>query len=388
MKSNLNTTKISQMMFYINSRNWGDFVAKGELNNWRQILGTLITYCEDASALNSFAEILGDRLEASDNPGTAALCYIVSGNIDKLVQNIQKFGNSVGDEDKASYLQETVEKILILRKTENAVAGSLSNSILQKYAFLLSSQGQFKDALSFLVGSDETDPQIAEMKNRLGRNTTEPVHHQVSAQQPAATHPSYAAPTTATTSNPYQKANRRTQQQIPQPTTNHFQPPTQPAVPFQPMVSQPMVPQPMTPMSHPMSHPMSQPMTHSPMPSQTLPPAAQPIVSQPPPMTSLPSVPTPAMPSQPMNPMTVNEPIPTPNNTFTPPSGNSFTPSNTSLNNQPNSLPPSNGGIPPPNVSNKNKCHAIDQGSPDQIARSVDPCYQYIFTVAIIFEYQ
>ena len=334
------------MMFYINSRNWADFVAKGDLNNWRQILGTLITYCEDASALNSFAEILGDRLEASDNPGTAALCYIVSGNIDKLVQNIQKCGNSAGDEDKASYLQETVEKILILRKTENAVAGSLSNSILQKYAFLLSSQGQFKDALSFLVGSDETDPQISEMKNRLRRNTAEPVHQQVAAQQPAMTNSPYTAPTSA--SNPYQKANRRAQQPVPQPTTNHFQPPTQPAVPFQPMVSQPMVPQPM----NPMSHPMSQPMSHSPMPSQPLPPAAQPIVSQPPPMTSLPSVPTPAMHSQSMNPMTVNEPIPTPSNTFTPPSGNSFTPSNTSLNNQPNSLPPSTGGVPPPNVSN------------------------------------
>ena len=371
------------MMFYINSRNWADFVAKGELNNWRQILGTLITYCEDASALNSFAEILGDRLEASDSPGTAALCYIVSGNIDKLVQNIQKFGNSVGDEDKASYLQETVEKILILRKTENAVAGSLSNSILQKYAFLLSSQGQFKDALSFLVGSDETDPQIAEMKNRLGRNTTEPVHHQVAAQQPATTHPSYAtpAPTPAATSNPYQKPNRRTQQQIPQPTTNHFQPPTQQApVPFQPMVSQPMVPQPMTPMSHPMSQPMSHPMSQ-PMPSQTLPPAAQPIVSQPPPMTS--SVPTPAMPSQPMNPMTVNEPIPTPNNTFTPPSGNSFTPSNTSLNNQPNSLPPSTGGIPPPNVSNISTCYLGIHGP---IGALIPDAINIFLLVAITFE--
>ena len=51
----------------------------------------------------------------------------------------------------AVYLQEMIEKVLIMRKTPQAELGQRGLAVLREYALLLSSQGQFKDALAFLI---------------------------------------------------------------------------------------------------------------------------------------------------------------------------------------------------------------------------------------------
>ena len=44
-----------------------------------------------------------------------------------------------------------IEKVLIMRKTPQAELGPRGLAVLREYALLLSSQGQFKDALAFLL---------------------------------------------------------------------------------------------------------------------------------------------------------------------------------------------------------------------------------------------
>ena len=90
----------------------------------------------------------------------------------KLLVNIEKYqicqGAPLGG---ASYLQEMVEKVLILRATPAAQLGARGLGVLREYALLISSQGQFKDALGFLSeGSNEAD---SELIDRLKSNTGE-----------------------------------------------------------------------------------------------------------------------------------------------------------------------------------------------------------------------
>ena len=149
------------MCFLIGSRLWAPFllIGKGFYS------GQFWLDFSDDQQLYTLSESLGDRLEASGQYGLeAGICYVVAGNVDKdrgiqnvyknwnfdhfvyhwkkLLINIEKYGIYQGAaQGGAVYLQEMVEKILIMRKTPSAVVGPRGLAVLREYALLLSSQG-------------------------------------------------------------------------------------------------------------------------------------------------------------------------------------------------------------------------------------------------------
>eukprot|EP00066_Takifugu_rubripes_P030540 XP_011619806.1 PREDICTED: protein transport protein Sec31A-like [Takifugu rubripes] len=70
------------------TQNWRDIVQSCDLDNWKEALAALLTYAhpEDFACL---CDILGGRLENEKTEKCclqACLCYICSGNIERLVE--------------------------------------------------------------------------------------------------------------------------------------------------------------------------------------------------------------------------------------------------------------------------------------------------------------
>ena len=90
-------------------------------------MSSILTYVPDTE-LPSLLDVIASRLEASGKSEEAAAAYIMSGNVDKLVSCLKKFFYTGS---AASELQLLVEKVLILRQTQNATIGDESNSVLE-----------------------------------------------------------------------------------------------------------------------------------------------------------------------------------------------------------------------------------------------------------------
>ena len=85
----------------VTDRNWSEIAERGDLNNWREILSSLVTFAkpEEFTKLcgkkcvcvcccmcnNVFIDVLGERLERVGHYERSALCYICSGNVEKFV---------------------------------------------------------------------------------------------------------------------------------------------------------------------------------------------------------------------------------------------------------------------------------------------------------------
>uniref|UniRef100_A0A8C8CU12 Protein transport protein Sec31A n=1 Tax=Oncorhynchus tshawytscha TaxID=74940 RepID=A0A8C8CU12_ONCTS len=162
---------ISMLISSVVTQNWGDIVQSCALDNWKEALAALLTYAHPKEFAH-LCETLGSRLEGERTEKRclqACLCYICSGNIEKLVEcwALQR------DCSSPLVLEDLVEKMMVLRKSverlrnsEVAVQSPILADKLTHYAGLLASQGSLATALSYLPDTSD-QACIMMMRDRL-----------------------------------------------------------------------------------------------------------------------------------------------------------------------------------------------------------------------------
>ncbi|XP_019411587.1 PREDICTED: protein transport protein Sec31B [Crocodylus porosus] len=163
-------SKVSLLLASIVQQNWHDVVCTCDLQSWKEALAILLTYskCEDYAQL---CDMLGARLESEGNgalSNEACLCYISSGNVERLVDCWVKYHET----SSPLGLQDLVEKVMVLSRsieTLRGIAGPAPGSVvaeqLTQYANLLASQGCLAAAMSYLPNSSEL--LIQQLRDRL-----------------------------------------------------------------------------------------------------------------------------------------------------------------------------------------------------------------------------
>ncbi|KAL1497928.1 hypothetical protein ABEB36_008808 [Hypothenemus hampei] len=179
---------VSNLITALISEDWGSVITNCDIGSWKEALTATLTHASEDD-LPFLCDQLGSRLEAESdvNPKfaqDAQLCYICSGNFDKLVTSWS--GNA---QTSTHDLQELVELVSFLQKAIERqgkhvqISGALAE-LLSQYGSLLSSQGSLQTALSYL-GSSQNE-KVAALRDRLLISLGEkPVNVQEVRQQQA-----------------------------------------------------------------------------------------------------------------------------------------------------------------------------------------------------------
>ncbi|KAJ8915040.1 hypothetical protein NQ315_016015 [Exocentrus adspersus] len=160
---------ISSLISAMVSEDWGSIINNCEVGSWKEALAAALTHASDED-LPLLCEQLGTRLELQSlsNPKLAQdaqLCYICSGNFDKLVSSWS--GNAM---NSTKDLQELVELVMFLQKAierqgrQVQITGALAD-LLSHYSSLLASQGNLSTAVAYL-GSSQNE-KVASLRDRL-----------------------------------------------------------------------------------------------------------------------------------------------------------------------------------------------------------------------------
>ncbi|XP_014832360.1 PREDICTED: protein transport protein Sec31A-like isoform X1 [Poecilia mexicana] len=253
---------ISMLISSVVTQNWRDIVQNCELDNWKEALAALLTYAhpEDFAC---FCDTLGNRLV---HEGTekrclqACLCYICSGNIEKLVECWalhRECSSPLGLEDlveKVMMLRKSIER---LRNSEVAVQSPVLAEKLTCYAGILAAEGSLATAMTYLPDNSD-QPGIRMLRDRLYHAQGEAA----AQQQPPNSFNKVGVPTanpTPAAQPPAPKA----------PIMSQFQPSAPPQVPSQ---QQPPIPSMFTPQVPPPNPgPGLPPSSHAHPPSSTRP---------------------------------------------------------------------------------------------------------------------
>ncbi|XP_029977381.1 protein transport protein Sec31A-like isoform X3 [Sphaeramia orbicularis] len=230
---------ISMLISSVVTQNWKDIVESCELDNWKEALAALLTYAhpEDFARL---CDTLGGRLECERTEKRclqACLCYICSGNIEKLVECWavhRDCSSPLGLEDlveKVMMLRKSIER---LRNSEVAVQSPILAEKLTRYAGILAAEGSLSTAMSYLPENSE-QPGITMLKDRLFHAQGESAVGQQPPNSYNRPNVSTAKPTPAA-QTPAPKAQIMSQYQPPAP--SQVAPQQQPQVPslFTPQV--------------------------------------------------------------------------------------------------------------------------------------------------------
>uniref|UniRef100_A0A3B4V7W7 Protein transport protein Sec31A n=1 Tax=Seriola dumerili TaxID=41447 RepID=A0A3B4V7W7_SERDU len=162
---------ISMLISSVVTQNWRDIVQSCELDNWKEALAALLTYAhpEDFARL---CDTLGGRLEREGTEKRclqACLCYICSGNVEKLVECWalhRDCSSPLGLEDlveKVMMLRKSIER---LRNSEVAVQSPILAEKLTCYAGILAAEGSLSTAMTYLPDNSD-QPGITMLRDRL-----------------------------------------------------------------------------------------------------------------------------------------------------------------------------------------------------------------------------
>ncbi|XP_052654494.1 protein transport protein Sec31B isoform X2 [Harpia harpyja] len=164
-------TKLSLLLSSIVQQNWQDIVCTCDLQSWKEALAILLTYSkhEDYTQL---CDMLGARLESEGDAALsndACLCYISSGNVERLVECWVKNHET----SSPLALQDLIEKVMVLSRSIEMLRGTagqgpgpvLAERITQ-YASLLASQGCLAAAMNYLPSSSK-ELLIEQLRDRL-----------------------------------------------------------------------------------------------------------------------------------------------------------------------------------------------------------------------------
>uniref|UniRef100_A0A672J3P8 Protein transport protein Sec31A n=1 Tax=Salarias fasciatus TaxID=181472 RepID=A0A672J3P8_SALFA len=162
---------ISMLISSVVTQNWRDIVQSCELDNWKEALAALLTYAHPEEFAH-LCDTLGSRLECEGTEKRclqACLCYICSGNIEKLVEcwALHRDCNSpLGLEDlveKVMMLRKSIER---LRNSEVAVQSPILAEKLTCYAGILAAEGSLTTAMTYLPENSD-QPGIMMLRDRL-----------------------------------------------------------------------------------------------------------------------------------------------------------------------------------------------------------------------------
>lgn len=166
-----NKTKLSVLLSSIVQQNWQDIVCTCDLQSWKEALAILLTYSkhEDYTQL---CDMLGARLESEGDAALsndACLCYISSGNVERLVECWVKNHET----SSPLALQDLIEKVMVLsrsiemlRGTAGPAPGPVLAERITQYASLLASQGCLAAAMNYLPSSSK-ELLIEQLRDRL-----------------------------------------------------------------------------------------------------------------------------------------------------------------------------------------------------------------------------
>ncbi|KAM6390740.1 LOW QUALITY PROTEIN: protein transport protein Sec31B [Pluvialis apricaria] len=164
-------TKLSLLLSSVVQQNWQDIVCTCDLQSWKEALAILLTYSkhEDYTQL---CDMLGARLESEGDAALsndACLCYISSGNVERLVECWVKNHET----SSPLALQDLIEKVMVLsrsiemlRGTAGPAPGPVLAERITQYASLLASQGCLAAAMNYLPSSSK-ELLIEQLRDRL-----------------------------------------------------------------------------------------------------------------------------------------------------------------------------------------------------------------------------
>ncbi|NXI70844.1 SC31B protein, partial [Anseranas semipalmata] len=164
-------TKLSLLVSSIVQQKWQDIVCTCDLQSWKEALAILLTYSkhEDYTQL---CDMLGARLESEGDAtlsNDACLCYISSGNVERLVECWVKNHET----SSPLALQDLIEKVMVLsrsiemlRGTAGPAPGPVLAERITQYASLLASQGCLAAAMNYLPNSSK-ELLIEQLRDRL-----------------------------------------------------------------------------------------------------------------------------------------------------------------------------------------------------------------------------
>uniref|UniRef100_A0A803VLF6 Protein transport protein Sec31A n=1 Tax=Ficedula albicollis TaxID=59894 RepID=A0A803VLF6_FICAL len=164
-------TNLSVLLSSIVQQNWQDIVCTCDLQSWKEALAILLTYSrhEDYTQL---CDMLGARLESEGDAALssdACLCYISSGNVERLVECWVKNHET----SSPLALQDLIEKVMVLsrsiemlRGTAGPAPGPVLAERITQYANLLASQGCLAAAMNYLPSSSK-ELLIEQLRDRL-----------------------------------------------------------------------------------------------------------------------------------------------------------------------------------------------------------------------------
>ncbi|GAB1598791.1 protein transport protein Sec31A-like [Argonauta hians] len=162
-------SSLSRLISSVVTHDWNHVIQTCNLENWKEALAVLITYASPEE-FPFLCDLLGARLESDKESSVyASLCYICSGNVEKLVENWQQNSQNVNE---PSALQDLVEKLMLLRKAvefsqgqETPIKEGMVADKLSKYASILAAQGNLNTAMSYM--NSFPGPALDSVKDRL-----------------------------------------------------------------------------------------------------------------------------------------------------------------------------------------------------------------------------
>ncbi|XP_061612010.1 protein transport protein Sec31A isoform X1 [Phyllopteryx taeniolatus] len=187
---------VSMLISSVVTQNWRDIVQSCELDNWKEALAALLTYAHPEE-FAQLCDTLGGRLERGETEKRclqACLCYICSGNIERLVECWalhRDCSSPLGLEDlveKVMMLRKSIER---LRNSEVAVQSPVLAEKLTCYAGILAAEGSLATAMAYLPDNSD-QPGITMLRNRLFHAQGEAAGRQ---QPPSAAKPNAASHT-------------------------------------------------------------------------------------------------------------------------------------------------------------------------------------------------
>ncbi|NP_001087601.1 SEC31 homolog B, COPII coat complex component L homeolog [Xenopus laevis] len=163
--------KITTLLSSVVQHKWKDIVLRCNLQSWKEALALLLTYSKPEEYAE-LCDILGNRLETEGEgklSSQACLCYISSGNVERLVECWVKSH----DITNPLALQDLMEKAMVLRKSIEILRGAelppqgpVMAEKVAEYANLLASQGNLAAAMSILP-FDSQETTVCQLRDRL-----------------------------------------------------------------------------------------------------------------------------------------------------------------------------------------------------------------------------
>ncbi|XP_006751112.2 protein transport protein Sec31B-like isoform X1 [Leptonychotes weddellii] len=164
-------TRISSLLACVVRKNWEEMVYACSLQNWKEALALLLTYC-GPEKFPELCDMLGTRMEQEGGralTSEARLCYVCSGSVEQLVECWARCHQA----SSPLALQDLMEKVMVLNRSlellrgpDGVSAGPATTCRVTQYANLLAAQGSLATAMSYLP-SDCTQPPIQQLRDRL-----------------------------------------------------------------------------------------------------------------------------------------------------------------------------------------------------------------------------